>query len=164
MKPKNVQFHSAYLIWLPSGVDDGYQLTQKQAALSSLVMSWLDNEWTRWYLLGKETTRDLVGYVLAGDWWVSYLWQGKVHTPSGIVYDGPTWYENDKLDCIKSLYYYLFIFGTLLNSWQVYWKMWLCLNFEYHMASMSLHRAWRYRKFSIDSCYKKFCQIFPVLI
>ena len=22
---------------------------------------------------------DLVGYVLAGDWWVSYLWQGKVH-------------------------------------------------------------------------------------
>ena len=26
-----LQFHSAYLIWLPSGVDDGYQLTQKQA-------------------------------------------------------------------------------------------------------------------------------------
>ena len=29
-------------------------------------------------LLGKETTRDLVGYVLAEDWWVSYFWQGKV--------------------------------------------------------------------------------------
>ena len=26
----------------------------------------------------------------------------KVHIHSGIVYDGPTWYENDKLDCIKS--------------------------------------------------------------
>ena len=75
MKPKKVQFHSAYLIWLPSGVDDGYQLTQKQAALSSLVMSWLDDEWTRRRVVG---TRDLVGYVLAGDWWVSYLWQGKV--------------------------------------------------------------------------------------
>ena len=55
MKAKKVQFHSAYLIWLPSGVDDGYQLTQKQASLlSSLAM-------------GKETTRNLVGYVLAGD-------------------------------------------------------------------------------------------------
>ena len=59
MKPKKVQFHSAYFIWLPSGVDDGYLLTQKQAALSSLVMSWLDDEWTRWWeMLGKETTMD----------------------------------------------------------------------------------------------------------
>ena len=30
-------------------------------------------------LLAKETTRDLVDYVLAEGWWVSYLWQGKVH-------------------------------------------------------------------------------------
>ena len=66
MKPKKVQFHSAYLIWLPSGVDDGYQLTQKQAALSSLVMSWLDElTGLGGELLGEETTRDLVGYVLA---------------------------------------------------------------------------------------------------
>ena len=53
MKPKKVQFHSAYLIWLPSGVDDGYQLTLKQAALSSLVMSWLDDEWTRRWVVGQ---------------------------------------------------------------------------------------------------------------
>ena len=40
-----------------------------------------------------------------------------------------------------------FTFGTLRNSWQVYWKIWLRFDFAYHMASMSLHRAWRYRKF-----------------
>ena len=57
-----------------------------------------------------------------------------------------------------------FIFGTLLSSSQVYWKMWLRFDFAYHMASISLHRAWCYRKFSIDSCYEKSCQIFPVLI
>ena len=31
-------------MWLPSGVDDGYQLTKKQAVLCSMVMSWLDDE------------------------------------------------------------------------------------------------------------------------
>ena len=57
-----LQFHSAYLIWLPSGVDDGYQLTQKQAALGSLVMSW------------PGTTRDLAGYVLARNWKARIQW------------------------------------------------------------------------------------------
>ena len=73
MKAKKVQFHSAYLMWLPSGVDDGYQLIQKQASLlSSLVMSWLDDEWTRWWVVGQRDDQEpcrlcigggLVGFV-----------------------------------------------------------------------------------------------------
>ena len=39
--PENIRPAPTCLIWLPLGVDDGYQLTQKHAALSSLVMSWL---------------------------------------------------------------------------------------------------------------------------
>ena len=127
-----------------------------------MAISWFRNKhrcWVRWWwvdwtmsglggeLLGNEMTRSLVGYVLVGDWWVSYLRQGKVHLQV-FFYDGHTWYENDKLDCIKSLqsvplcYCLLYIWyaselmtgilgkcGYILIS-HIIWHPWVCTGLD----------------------------------
>ena len=62
---------------LSSGVDDGYQLTQKQAAFAGDELTRrVDSVVSCWV---KRRPGILLGYVWVEDWWVSYLWQGKVH-------------------------------------------------------------------------------------
>ena len=130
-----------------------------------LTRRWVDSAVSCW---AKRRPGILLGYVWAVDWWVLYLWQGKVHLQV-LIMVGLLDMKMIKLDCIKShqsvsIYYCLLYIQYASEFMTGIWKMRLRFDFACHMVSMSLQRAWRYRKFSIDSCYEKSCQIFAVLI
>ena len=138
-----------------------YQLTQKQAALCSLVISWLNDDWTRWWVVGRRDAGILVGYVWVEDWWVSYLWQDKVHLQV-LFMVGLLDIKMIKLDCRKShqrvsLYYCLLYIQYASELMTGIWKC------GYVLISHIIW-TWHYRKFYIDLCYKISSQIFPVLI